>query len=77
MSLQYSVTTISRIAPQESEVHFLQRLKESAQKLTADQLSVRDCQIPRETTRSIEMQREAADMFRRSVNSEYLAHFEL
>ncbi len=61
---------------EESETHILRRLKESAPKLTAEQMfaTVR-YRVKRQEV--IVMQREAADLLRRSVDSEYHEHFDV
>jgi hypothetical protein len=52
-----------------------QRLKESASKLTVEQMTA-VVKYHVEQTKVIEMQREAADIIRRSVDSEYHEHFD-
>ncbi len=61
---------------EESEAHIFQRLNESAPKLTADQLFA-IVRYHTEQQEVIAMQREAADIIRRSVDSEYHEHFEV
>jgi hypothetical protein len=61
---------------EESEAHIFQRLKESASKLIEDPLfSLVKYHI--DQPKVIEMQREAADIIRRSVDSEYHEHFDV
>ena len=61
---------------EENEAHILQRLKESASNLKADQLfAVIKYHVKRQEV--ISMQREAADIIRRSVDSEYHEHFDV
>jgi hypothetical protein len=61
---------------EKSQTHILQRLKESALTLTADQMfaTVR-YHVKRQEV--IVMQREAADLLRRSVDSEYHEHYDV
>ena len=61
---------------EENEAHILQRLKEYASKLKPDQLfAIITYHVKRQEV--ISMQREAVDIIRRSVDSEYHEHFDV